>query len=404
MATHPAQLLTTLLLGLFVVAALLGAAYLIYRAFKPRVIVVPHRSQHPAADDALVGAVAARERRRKAVLIGSAAAIALASLFGKYLVAAFYPAGEVRQVSDVGKAVTVKGASGSELQTVRRGNGGGPTLVFTHGWGADRGDWEYAVRQLPLELNVVLWDLPGLGASTAIGDYAIANLAAELDRVVTSIGSAPVILVGHSVGGIINIEYARRYPHRMGREIVGVVQANTTYTNPLATKKNADRSLALQKPVFEPLLQVVTWTSPIARVFGWLAYRSGLAHLQLAAQSFAGNETWNQLDHMASYAYRSSPNVVARGALAMLQWDGTDALGKITVPTLVIAGAQDTTTLPSASDRMARRDTVLSTPHHRRRRAPGPCGAVGPLRRRHRVVRTASVRGSNEGNSAAMKN
>jgi pimeloyl-ACP methyl ester carboxylesterase len=106
--------------------------------------------------------------------------------------------------------------------------------------------------------------------------------------------------------------------------------------------------------VFEPLLHVVSWLSPVARGLGWLAYQSGLAHLQLASQSFAGAETWEQLDQMARYAYRSSPGVVARGVLGMMHWDGADVLPRVSVPTLIISGNQDVTTLPSASDRMAR--------------------------------------------------
>jgi pimeloyl-ACP methyl ester carboxylesterase len=71
-------------------------------------------------------------------------------------------------------------------------------------------------------------------------------------------------------------------------------------------------------------------------------------------QSFAGAQSWQQLDDMARFAYRSSPGVVARGVLAMVHWDAADVLAKVQVPTLIISGNQDTTTLPVASDRMQR--------------------------------------------------
>jgi len=251
----------------------------------------------------------------------------------------------------------VRGASGAQLAVHHYGSANGPTLLFTHGWGADRRDWEYAIGALPARFNVVAWDLPGLGQSTPTAgkDYSMQTLAADLDSVVSSVArSGPVILVGHSIGGILNLEYARRFPDKLGRDVRALVQANTTFTNPVETKKGAELSRTLQKPVFEPLLHAVTWTSPVVRAFGWLAYQSGLAHLQLATQSFAGAETWEQLDRMASYAYRSSPDVVARGVLGMLHWDGSDVLPKIDVPTLIISGSEDTTTLPSASDRMER--------------------------------------------------
>lgn len=274
---------------------------------------------------------------------------------GKWAVRAFYAEGQDARVSEKTTASKLPGASGSSLAVLRRGPAGAPALILTHGWGADRGDWRYVADALPKDFHLVLWDLPGLGESTPTDghDYSMQNLAADLDRVVDSV-NGPVILVGHSVGGILNLEYARRYPDKMGRQVRGVIQVNTTFTNPIETKKNPNLSRSLQKPVFEPLLHVMTWTSPLVRVFGWLAYQSGMAHVQLASQSFAGAETWKQLDHMASYAYRSSPRVVAQGVLGMLHWDGTDVLKKINVPTLVISGNEDVTTLPWASDRMAR--------------------------------------------------
>jgi pimeloyl-ACP methyl ester carboxylesterase len=83
----------------------------------------------------------------------------------------------------------------------------------------------------------------------------------------------------------------------------------------------------------------------------WLAYQNGLGHMQ-AASSFAGTETRGQLDFSARYNYKSSPAVVARGMLGMLHWDATEVLPNVRVPVLTIAGDQDSTTLPNASERM----------------------------------------------------
>ena len=47
------------------------------------------------------------------------------------------------------------------------------------------------------------------------------------------------------------------------------------------------------------------------------------------------------------------PGVLARGMLAMLEYDATETLGTIGVPALVIMGDQDETTNPDASVVMA---------------------------------------------------
>jgi pimeloyl-ACP methyl ester carboxylesterase len=356
MATHPGQVLLLLLLGLVAASAFVAGIYLIMGR-RRKVAVVRDFGRPVATRAPRIGPDSVADvRKRKASAVAVGFALVVLVLAGRYLVSAFFPSGAGIPERPDGTITKIRGASGAELAVARYGPAEGPALLFTHGWGADRRDWRYTISALPPNLQVVVWDLPGLGESSspARDDFSMQAMAADLDSVVTSLQGRPVILIGHSVGGILNLEYARRYPQRIGREVRGLVQVNTTYTNPVETKKNPELSRKVQKPVLEPLLHVVEWTSPVARAFGWLAYQSGLAHLQLAAQSFAGTETWDQLDEMAQFAYRSSPRVVAKGVLAMLRWDGSDVLPRINVPTLIISGSEDVTTLPSASDRMQR--------------------------------------------------
>jgi pimeloyl-ACP methyl ester carboxylesterase len=355
MTAYPGQLIVQLLLGLMAAGVSAEALYLLHRLRRRRVVA-------PAPEPGAVSEAVAERRDRRRRLAALAIPLGmLAWVFGgKYIVMPFFPGHSADEHKSAPASMSaVRGASGAELAIRQFGPSEGssqqPTIVLTHGWGADHRDWSYVIDELPRDFRVVAWDLPGLGASTAPpgDDFSVATMAADLDSVVSSV-KGPVILVGHSIGGILNIEYARRFPAKLGRDVVGIVQVNTTFTNPVETKKNPERSRQLQKPLFEPLLHVVSVASPAMRVLGWLAYRSGLAHIQLASQSFAGAETWDQLDEMARYAYRSSPGVIARGVLGMLHWDGSAVLPTIGVPTLIIAGAQDITTLPAASDRMAR--------------------------------------------------
>ena len=386
MITHPAQVLISALLGLLALAMLGIALYLLYRANKRHVVVVPVPDPaDPARRDVLV----ARRRAPPAKKPMIAFAIALLGFVfaGKYLVALFYPKGEAAAQVAAAQTDRVRGASGADLSVTRFGPEQAPTLILTHGWGADSRALHYAAHELARQYRVILWDLPGLGASSppANGDYSLQLLAADLNSVVESARGTPVVLVGHSIGGMLNIEYARRYSDKLGRDVRGIVQVNTTFTNPVETKKGAERSRKLQEPVFEPLLKLVTWTSPVVRALGWFSYQSGLAHLQLAKQSFAGAQTWAQLDHMARYAYQSSPAVVAHGVLAMLHWDGSDALRSINVPTLVISGDQDITTLPAASDRMA------ATIANAVRVSVDPAAHLGPIEQHGRYAQAISA-------------
>lgn len=282
-------------------------------------------------------------------------------------------------------AQKIRGASGAELMVRAYGPLDAPTLILTHGWGADSRSLRYAVNDLATQFHVVVWDLPGLGASAPMDEYSMENFAGDLNSVVQSVKVKRVILGGHSIGGMINLEYARQFPEKLGPVVQGIVQINTTFTNPVETKQSAERSRKLQEPVFEPLLHAIAWLSPVARGLGWLAYQSGLAHMQLARQSFAGSETWEQLDLMARYAYRSSPGVIARGTLAMLEWDASDVLPRIKVPVLIISGNHDVTTLPAASERMAR--DIPGATHV----SVGPAAHMGPIEQHQRYARAIAA-------------
>jgi pimeloyl-ACP methyl ester carboxylesterase len=261
---------------------------------------------------------------------------------------------------------------GTKIRTEVFGPPDAPTLLFTHGWGTSNTEWYYAKRDLADRFRLIFWDLPGLGESTQPGNrnYALEKMASDLDSVLTIAQGKPVVLVGHSIGGMINLTFCRLFPDRLGHAVEGIVQMDTSYTNPVTTTKDASLNRALQKPVGEPLLHAMIWFSPLVRTMNWLSYRNGTSHMMNAHSGFAGSETWGQLDLVSSYGYKSKPSVVARGTLAMFHWDAKPVLPHVNVPVLLIVGQQDTTTLPSASEFMqhampeARLETVSPAAHY----------------------------------------
>ena len=52
----------------------------------------------------------------------------------------------------------------------------------------------------------------------------------------------PVILVGHSIGRMINLTFADRYPDLLGSKVKRIVVMNSTYTNPTSTKRGRCRA------------------------------------------------------------------------------------------------------------------------------------------------------------------
>lgn len=99
--------------------------------------------------------------------------------------------------------------------------GNEPALVFTHGLGDDHTTWSEQIAHFRGRHHLLVWDLPGHGASPAPAtaeectrDAALEHLAEVVHR-----AAGPVVLVGHSLGGYLSMAYALRHPH----DVVGLV-------------------------------------------------------------------------------------------------------------------------------------------------------------------------------------
>lgn len=91
-----------------------------------------------------------------------------------------------------------------------------PLVVFTHGVMMDHRVFEDQVATIAREYRVLVWDVRGHGLSRPYGDRFSIGLATEdLAAILDQVGAGPVILVGHSMGGLISQEFAFRYPDRV---------------------------------------------------------------------------------------------------------------------------------------------------------------------------------------------
>ncbi|AXC16305.1 putative hydrolase (plasmid) [Acidisarcina polymorpha] len=295
----------------------------------------------------------------------------LLPLIGLPLIASAFPVGSDEPKAMYGEVHTLKRADGTTIHAEIFGPQDAPVLIFTHGWSTDEAEWYYAKRELAGRFRIITWDLSGLGRTAPWADQNVTleRMATDLHQVLTLSNGKPVILIGHSIGGMINLTFCHLYPQELGTRVAGVVEVDSSYTNPVRTTQGSQLNLALQKPVAEPILHAMIPLSELVRLINRLSYREGLLYLSNARSAFDGTETLGQLDMTSRYQFLSSPGVVARGTLAMFHWDMTPELRLIKVPVLMIVGPHDTTTLPAASKTMANTIAgaqleVLSTGKH----------------------------------------
>jgi pimeloyl-ACP methyl ester carboxylesterase len=312
-----------------------------------------HKSEH-------VRLLPWRERwREPGVLVPLLAGVFLLLLpfgFGRGLVRYAFPAGVDEPHAFQGAVQELTRPDGTKIHAEVFGSDNAPQLVLTHGWGTTSTEWYYTKKNLAGRFRVIVWDLPGLGQTEQPkdGSDSLEQMATDLHQVLSIAQGKPVVLVGHSIGGMTDLTFAKLYPESLGSQVKGVVQIDTTYTNPVRTTSHSRLNMALQKPLAEPILHLMIPFSPIVRIVNWISYQEGILYLKNASSSFAGSETGGQVDLVSRMQVQSSPGVVARGTLAMFHWDGTTVLPQINVPVLILVGKQDTTTLPSASATMER--------------------------------------------------
>lgn len=109
---------------------------------------------------------------------------------------------------------------------------GSPTVVLAHGYALDHRYWHYQADALvEAGYRVVLWDQRGHGRSTAAEShaYSIKGLGDDLALLISEmIPHGPIVLIGHSMGGMTVMAYAGSHLEEFAQRIVGVGLISTS--------------------------------------------------------------------------------------------------------------------------------------------------------------------------------
>ncbi len=102
---------------------------------------------------------------------------------------------------------------------------GSPTLVFLGGMGFTTTTWADLRTALGPQVRTCAWDYPGVGHSTGAPMMTAAVAASSLHRTLRAATvPRPVVLVGHSIGGLTIRLYVGEHP----RDVAGVVLFDPT--------------------------------------------------------------------------------------------------------------------------------------------------------------------------------
>lgn len=206
-------------------------------------------------------------------------------------------------------------------------SGDGPWVVLSHSLACDLTMWQPQIEVLSGRYRVLAFDTRGHGASSAPpGPYDFGQLTDDVIGLLDHLGIARCHFVGLSMGGMIGQHLALAAPTRLA----SLVLADT-----------ASRYPAEVLPMWQERIRLVGEQGMEAMVEGtlarWFSAPFGTAQPQVVAR-VAG-------------LIRTTPAAGYIGCChAIPRLDITARLGAISVPTLVIVGAEDAATPPAMAE------------------------------------------------------
>jgi pimeloyl-ACP methyl ester carboxylesterase len=255
------------------------------------------------------------------------------------------------------RTVLVQADDGVLLSVEEIGSGNAAiTLVFVHGYTLSMASWTFQRRTLAEQLatanghrpdaRLVFYDHRGHGASgrgraeRATIEQLAADLAAVLDA---RVPRGPVVLVGHSMGGMTIMGLAAMHPELFGDRVLGVALISTSSGN------LADLTFGLPDlltRVRAAVLPVAAWTMRRIPRFaeGTRRVAADLVSTATRSLSFASTDVDPLLARYVDAMIAGTPvDVIAEFYPALAGMDHTGALEPLRrIPTLVLTGEQDT--------------------------------------------------------------
>lgn len=224
-----------------------------------------------------------------------------------------------------------------------------PLLVLLHGWLDTAGTWVEVVEALSARFNVVAMDQRGYGYSEWPQDgYWFPDYLGDLDALVDHLApTAPIALVGHSMGGQVASVYAGLRPERVARLAV----LDSLFLPDMAAKL-APRRVKNWLDQLKAAPREKTYAS-----FDELAQRIQKQHPQLSseralfvAQGWGSANAEGRIKLLADPKHRRDMPLLYRNAESMEIWK------QITAPTLFLdAGASAFAKAVSAEETALRR-------------------------------------------------
>jgi pimeloyl-ACP methyl ester carboxylesterase len=208
-------------------------------------------------------------------------------------------------------------------------HGSGPPLMLIAGLASDSQSWLPVVDELAKQFTLILLDNRGVGRSTQDCPISIDLMADDCSALIHHLGMSKVSLLGHSMGGMVAMECAHRYPDMVDRLLLAATTACNSARNKLLFRDWADWYAAdYNRPAW--FRSLLTW---------------------IFTERFFDNQQMvdGSLLYLLNYPWSQSADAFRKQVEAIAAFDATDWLGTLAVPASIIVGSEDILLPPACS-------------------------------------------------------
>lgn len=255
-----------------------------------------------------------------------------------------------------GEQVEIDGPSGSRLVVESYGPEDGPLVLLVHGFAMTGRCWHEQVVALRDRYRLVTYDQPGHGRSTGPldGSYSLDLLGHGLHEVVRRLPERPFVLVGHSMGAMAALAFARLQPRLFHERVSGFLLLSTS-------AKAGAEDVAMGMGI-QALVRIQDRVERVAGVMGARARRlahvyrasSDLSFLLTRAVGLAPDADPRHVDLTEQLLLDTDVETIARLTPVLLTMDEDGTLADLDVPAVVVVGSEDRLTPVGHAEHIAR--------------------------------------------------
>jgi pimeloyl-ACP methyl ester carboxylesterase len=276
-----------------------------------------------------------------------------------------------------GRPLSARSADGTELHAEAFGSEDGETVVLAHGWTEQLSFWGPVIGRLADRgLRPVAYDLRGHGRSDPAvdHDYALERFGEDLEAVLAAVlpGGRRATVVGHSLGAMSIAAWAEH--HDVSARVKAAALVNTGLGD-LVSGHLLFGELAkwLNHPLASRMVLGSRTRMP--------SFSSPIQQAAIRYVAFGPTATPGQIAFYERMLIDCSPDARAATGVALSDMNLYEAVAKLTVPALVVAGDRDRLTPPSHARRIAE-----SLPHLHALVELPETGHMSPLERPDQLV------------------